>query len=363
MRRPYERPAVVRTIEVGPLKKAIWFQLWRLNDMEGLRRFRREDGVDYGYAWDPRSLLFTARTWHCAGSEVFAERWGRALVKTGWRVSTTDIRGFRAMTDEQLWSYGAVVMGTGTASLIRDRLFGHGCYGPRLVGMINIAPSDADSGRLSDLSVINTDSELGGGQALREVVLHPLVYRFFDCHYARPQGRDAIVQVNLDRRRKNPGMFYALAEALPERRFIGIKGAYGEQVIRSLPNVEIRENHAQAVSLALTEAAVLICPSHAESYGMSVAEALSCGVPVVVSEAGAKWPNVKGLKEAAGFAGRYVLPDDQAGWINQVKAALCRSQQDMEDIRAWVTQASAREGRELVAVEKALKEVISERRG
>lgn len=53
-------------------------------------------------------------------------------------------------------------------------------------------------------------------------------------------------------------------------------------------------------------ALVFVLPSHTEGFGMTVLEAMTCGVPVIASDRG-------GLREAAGSAARLVDPDDASG--------------------------------------------------
>jgi glycosyltransferase involved in cell wall biosynthesis len=53
-------------------------------------------------------------------------------------------------------------------------------------------------------------------------------------------------------------------------------------------------------------ALVFVMPSHTEGFGMTVLEAMTCGVPVIASARG-------GLPEAAGSAARLVDPDDAPG--------------------------------------------------
>ena len=53
-------------------------------------------------------------------------------------------------------------------------------------------------------------------------------------------------------------------------------------------------------------ALVFVMPSHTEGFGMTVLEAMTCGVPVIASARGA-------LPEAAGSAARLVDPDDADG--------------------------------------------------
>jgi glycosyltransferase involved in cell wall biosynthesis len=61
------------------------------------------------------------------------------------------------------------------------------------------------------------------------------------------------------------------------------------------------------------QASMLVLPSHLEGFGIPVLEAMTVGVPVIVSNRGA-------LPEVAGGAAQVVEPDDAAG----LAAAMCR---------------------------------------
>jgi alpha-1,3-rhamnosyl/mannosyltransferase len=61
------------------------------------------------------------------------------------------------------------------------------------------------------------------------------------------------------------------------------------------------------------QASMLVLPSHLEGFGIPVLEAMTVGVPVIVSNRGA-------LPEVAGGAAQVVEPDDATG----LAAAMCR---------------------------------------
>jgi glycosyltransferase involved in cell wall biosynthesis len=89
-----------------------------------------------------------------------------------------------------------------------------------------------------------------------------------------------------------------LARLMPERKFIGVLGGYGEQVKAVLPNLEYVANSPNIADVyARTE--ILIQPSKYESYGKAACEAISCGIPVICTD-------TPGLREALGYAGIFV---------------------------------------------------------
>lgn len=108
---------------------------------------------------------------------------------------------------------------------------------------------------------------------------------------------DAITLINLFEP-KGPKVFYALAERFPKQKFLAVRGAYGEQVIRDLPNVEhvghIDGDHMRDQVYARTK--ILLVPSEYESWGRVGIEAMCSGIPVIAHP-------TPGLTESLGEAG------------------------------------------------------------
>jgi len=73
----------------------------------------------------------------------------------------------------------------------------------------------------------------------------------------------------------------------------------------------------------LRHARLFVYPTHAEGFGMPVAEALASGVPVIAS-------STTSLPEIAGDAATLVAPED----IDQLAAALRHDLQQRDDARA-----------------------------
>jgi glycosyltransferase involved in cell wall biosynthesis len=70
-----------------------------------------------------------------------------------------------------------------------------------------------------------------------------------------------------------------------------------------------------AVTRAYHEAAVAVCPSRFEGFGLTPVEAVACGVPVVASD-------IPPHREFVGHAARLVPPDDPDAIARAVEAAL-----------------------------------------
>jgi hypothetical protein len=139
------------------------------------------------------------------------------------------------------------------------------------------------------------------------VVRPPVIAR----DYRVPMPGDHITLINLYER-KGGRIFWDLAERMPDHKWLGVLGAYGEQVIREgIPNVDLVE-HVPAVEMSARvygRTRVLIMPSVYESWGRTGVEALASGIPVVASP-------TPGLRESLGDAGIFVERDDLDGWVS-----------------------------------------------
>lgn len=138
----------------------------------------------------------------------------------------------------------------------------------------------------------------------RSLIVHPPVAA---ADYRVKPG-PAVTLINLCAA-KGAATFYALADRFPTRRFLGVRGAYGEQDVRERPNVEILD-HVPGPKMpqqVYARTKVLLTPSSYESYGRVAIEAASSGIPVIAHP-------TPGLREALGDAGIYVDRDDLDGW-------------------------------------------------
>ena len=120
--------------------------------------------------------------------------------------------------------------------------------------------------------------------------------------------------VTLSNVNENKGgyLLIQLAEALPDMEFQGIIGGYRKQIVdTNLPNLkyvrhttEIREVYAQTW--------VMIMPSKEETWGRTAVEAMSSGIPVIVSP-------TPGLKECCGEGALYCERDDLEAWVTTLR--------------------------------------------
>lgn len=152
------------------------------------------------------------------------------------------------------------------------------------------------------------------------VVVRPLV----DPAEYRTTPGDRVTLVNLRRMESSDGgavmgkgaeVFWALAERMPDVGFLGVRGGYGGQLVRGLPNVEVLD-HVTAAEMrdrVFARTRVLLMPSSYESWGRVGTEAMHSGIPVVAHP-------TPGLLENLSNAGIFVDRDDVDGWVAALRA-------------------------------------------
>lgn len=140
------------------------------------------------------------------------------------------------------------------------------------------------------------------------VVVHPTI----DINKYRVKPGQAITLINLDEL-KGGNTFWQLARILPEYKFIGVKGGYGDQIIydKDLPNVTIYENTPDINSI-YKQTRILLMPSSYESWGRVAMEAACSGIPTICTP-------TPGLKESLDYAGIFVDHGDIAGYVEAIR--------------------------------------------
>lgn len=204
-----------------------------------------------------------------------------------------------------------------------------------------------------DLAVFNCWSTYRGvSWPGPHVVIDPLV----DIAEYRTEPGECITLINLNGN-KGAGAFYALAENMPDRPFLGVVGAYGEQDIRSLPNVEIMDNTPDIVEV-YGKTRILMMPSISESWGRTAIEAAASGIPTVASHA-------PGIVEALDYAGVFVHRDDLESWMIAIQAtddpAVYEARSEMARQRAEELYSQFQS--HIDEVEKAMLELVRRRAG
>lgn len=119
------------------------------------------------------------------------------------------------------------------------------------------------------------------------------------------KNQEYITLCNLN---KNKGGFILvdIALAMPDYKFLAVKGAYGDQVKKFPKNVKVIDTQTD-IKKVLRQTKVLIMPSQYESWGKLGVEAMVSGIPVVAHP-------TEGLKESLGDAGIFIHRKDTKAW-------------------------------------------------
>jgi hypothetical protein len=145
--------------------------------------------------------------------------------------------------------------------------------------------------------------------------------------YATKPGK-AITLINCNPE-KGGKVLEALARRMPDQQFLAVKGAYGEQILPDLPNVEIVE-HVRGEDMrerVYGRTKVLLMPSSYESWGRAGCEALASGIPVMAHP-------TPGLCESLGEAGVFVDRNDIGGYEAVLRKLLTASEYRLASKRA-----------------------------
>lgn len=130
----------------------------------------------------------------------------------------------------------------------------------------------------------------------------------FASEYAAKKPGDRVTLINCNPE-KGGHVLEALARRMPDQKFLAVTGAYGQQILPDLPNVEVVE-HVRGEDMrerVYARTRVLLMPSSYESWGRAGCEALASGIPVVAHP-------TPGLCESLGEAGIFVDRADVAGY-------------------------------------------------
>jgi glycosyltransferase involved in cell wall biosynthesis len=132
-------------------------------------------------------------------------------------------------------------------------------------------------------------------------------------YYTVDTNREAISLLNMNEA-KGGEMFWQLARIFPDRKFIGVKGAYGEQIgyDKKLSNVTIVDNGPDVRGI-YAKTGIVLMPSSYESWGRVGMEAACSGIPCIASP-------TPGLKESLGASGVFVKHDDVAGYVEAIRS-------------------------------------------
>ncbi|WP_405944752.1 glycosyltransferase family 4 protein [Streptomyces sp. NBC_00932] len=288
---------------------------------------------------------------HNAGAEWMTHSMLRALVARGHDVRVHLFRrssfwGRYELQGVQIWPAQTAARTAGALGAVADVVLSH------LEGV----PFAKEAGRLGGVPVISvchnthgqTFEEASGvalavynsqwmraaaGQFYRGHPLPPpkraLVVRppvFAEDYRTTPGDRVTLINLNEN---KGGQLFWELAERMPDVRFLGVRGSYGDQIVRRLPNVEVTA-HIPGSGMrdqVYARTRVLLAPSEYESWGRVAAEACASGIPVIAHP-------TPGLTECLGGAGFLVDRGDVDAWEKAIRRLLAEP-------AAWMAASTA----------------------
>lgn len=108
------------------------------------------------------------------------------------------------------------------------------------------------------------------------IVVHPPIDQE---KYKTDSSRTHITLVNLNDN-KGGDILAEIAKAMPDRKFLGVRGGYGDQHNEFPKNVELIDL-LEDMREAYSKTKILLIPSKAETYGRTAIEAMVCGIPSI----------------------------------------------------------------------------------
>jgi glycosyltransferase involved in cell wall biosynthesis len=111
-----------------------------------------------------------------------------------------------------------------------------------------------------------------------------------------------VTLINLSKE-KGGELFWKLVKKMPHIKFLGVVGAYGNQIIpKSIPKNVILEKHTSKMKDVYSKTKILLVPSVYETWGKVGLEAAASGIPAIAHP-------TEGLQESLGGAGVFVNRD------------------------------------------------------
>lgn len=178
-----------------------------------------------------------------------------------------------------------------------------------------------------------------GVRPASELIVRPPV--FAEEYATKPGKKITLVNCNPE---KGGRVLEQLARRMPDVEFMAVRGAYGQQILPDLPNVEVVE-HVDGQDMrerVYARTRVLLMPSSYESWGRAGIEALASGIPVVAHP-------TPGLTESLGEAGIFVDRSDIDGYEAVLRKLLTAPEYRLASKRAKARSAELDPAPELAA--------------
>lgn len=170
---------------------------------------------------------------------------------------------------------------------------------------------------------------VGHNSAMGVHVIHPPV-----MIEAKKGNPTYVTAINISLEKGGAVMNY-VASQNTKRKFLAVLGGHGMQVTNQPTNVRLNKPTSDMQSV-YADTRVLLFPTHMDTYGKVVAEAMQFGIPVLVSDVG-------GVPEVCDEAAIYLDPYQYEAWNEALQ-----SLDDPKVYKEWSDKSKAR-GEELKA--------------
>lgn len=131
--------------------------------------------------------------------------------------------------------------------------------------------------------------------------------------YVVESSRDYVTLINVNRN-KGGEVLVKIAKEMPDVQFLGVKGAYNQQIVSDLPNIRYISSTPN-IKEVYGKTNILLMPSKEESWGRTAIEAMSSGIPVIAHP-------TPGLLESCGEAGIFCDREDIGAWVREIRRLL-----------------------------------------